>query len=120
MSARTVFDTFAWPQSPTRGRIAEVAATAVAQRVLRREVMAAHRWSLRALYRTLDETGDNPLRTAYTMPAKSDPLESSTRICALGAIFFFHPVASPRFAYQEPIWLEPKTNIPMSTPKPAN
>lgn len=47
--------------------------------------MAAHGWSLRALYRTLDEPGDNPLRTAqarldttvrtaYGMPAKADPL----------------------------------------------
>ena len=47
--------------------------------------MAAHGWSLRELYRTLDEPGDNPLRTAqarldnavrtaYAMPAKADPL----------------------------------------------
>ncbi len=81
----TVFDTFPWPQSPTRGQIAEVAAAAVALRALRREVMAAHGWSLRALYRTLDEPGDNPLRTAqarldtavrtaYAMPPKADPL----------------------------------------------
>ena len=85
MRADTVFDTFPWPQSPTRGQLAEVAAAAVALRALRREVMAAHGWSLRALYRTLDEPGDNPLRTAqarldtaartaYAMPAKSDPL----------------------------------------------
>ena len=43
------------------------------------------RWSLRELYRTLDEPGDNPLRTAqarldtavrtaYAMPSKADPL----------------------------------------------
>ena len=81
----TVFDTFPWPQSPTRGQIAEIAAAALALRALRREVMAAHGWSLRALYRTLDEPGDNPLRTAqarldtavrtaYAMPAKADPL----------------------------------------------
>jgi hypothetical protein len=81
----TVFDTFPWPQSPTRGQIAEVAAAAMALRVLRREVMTANGWSLRQLYRTLDEPGDNPLRTAqarldtavgtaYGMPAKADPL----------------------------------------------
>ncbi len=85
MRADTVFDTFPWPQSPTRGQIAEVAAAAVALRALRREVMAAHGWSLRELYRTLDEPGDNPLRTAqarldtavrtaYAMSAKTDPL----------------------------------------------
>jgi hypothetical protein len=61
----TVFDTFPWPQKPKRGEIAEVAAAAVALRTLRREVMAAHGWSLRELYRTLDEPGDNPLRTAH-------------------------------------------------------
>jgi len=57
----------------------------VALRTLRREVMAAHGWSLRELYRTLDEPGDNPLRTAharldtavraaYAMPKPADPL----------------------------------------------
>jgi hypothetical protein len=81
----TVFDTFPWPQKPKRGAIAEVAAAAVALRTLRREVMAAHGWSLRDLYRTLDEPGDNPLRTAharldtavrtaYAMPKPADPL----------------------------------------------
>ena len=80
-----VFDTFPWPQSPTRRQIAEVAAAAVTLRALRRAVMAAHGWFLRELYRTLDEPGDNPLRTAqarldtavrtaYAMPAKADPL----------------------------------------------
>ncbi len=84
-SAESVFDTFPWPQRPTRGQIAEVAAAAVALRALRREVMVAHGWSLRQLYRTLDEPGDNPLRTAqarlniatrtaYAMPTKADPL----------------------------------------------
>ena len=79
------FDTFPWPQSPTRGQIAEVAAAAVALRALRREVMAAHGWSLRELYRTLDSPGDNPLRTAqarldtavrtaYGFSPKADPL----------------------------------------------
>jgi len=72
----TVFDTFPWLPRPARGQLAEVAAAAVALRALRREVMAAHGWSLRQLYRTLDEPGDNPLRTAYGMPAKADPSPS--------------------------------------------
>lgn len=85
MRAATVFDTFLWPQNPTRGQIAEVAAAAVALRALRGEVMTAHGWSLRQLYRTLDEPGDNPLRTAqarldtavrtaYGFAPKADPL----------------------------------------------
>ncbi len=81
----TVFDTFPWPQSPTPGQIAEVAAAAVALRGLRREIMAQLGYSLRALYRTLDTPGANPLRAAHTrldtavratyaMPKAADPL----------------------------------------------
>ncbi len=84
-TSESVSDTFPWPQRPTRGQIAEVAAPAVALRALRREVMAAHGWSLRELYRTLSEPGDNPLRTAqarldtavrtaYGFAPKADPL----------------------------------------------
>ena len=87
---RTVFDTFPWPQSPTRGQIAEVAAAAVALRALRREVMAAHGWSLRALYRTLDEPGDNPLRTAQAR------LDTATRTA-----YGFSPKADPLAALLE-------------------
>jgi hypothetical protein len=81
----TVFDTFPWPQTPTKGQIAEVAAAAVALRALRREIMAKLGYSLRALYRTLEEPGANPLReahtrldtavrAAYAMPKAADPL----------------------------------------------
>ena len=52
---------------------------------MRREIMAKLGYSLRALYRTLEEPGANPLRdaharldaavrTAYGMDAKTDPL----------------------------------------------
>jgi hypothetical protein len=60
----TVFDTFPWPQSPTRPQIEAVAREAVALRALRREVMGKMKWSLRDLYRTLEEPGANPLRDA--------------------------------------------------------
>ena len=81
----TVFDTFPWPQTPTKGQIAEVAAAAVALRALRREIMARLGYSLRTLYRTLEEPGANPLRkahtrldtatrAAYAMPKDADPL----------------------------------------------
>jgi len=85
----TVFDTFAWPQfvgrvpdaapssskkSPREGtrptgdaiaRIRSVAEAARALRGLRRKIMAANGWSLRALYRTLETPGDNALRDAH-------------------------------------------------------
>ena len=81
----TVFDTFPWPQTPTKAQIAEVAAAAVALRALRREIMGKLGYSLRALYRTLDTPGANPLReahtrldtatrAAYAMPKAADPL----------------------------------------------
>ncbi len=92
----TVFDTFPWPQSPTRTQIEAVAKEAVALRKLRREVMAKMNWSLRDLYRTLDEPGSNPLRdahaklddavrAAYDMPKDADILSfllQLNQICA--------------------------------------
>jgi len=81
----SVFDTFAWPQQPTRAQIKAVAEMAVALRALRRETMRKLNYSLRDLYRTLDQPGDNPLRdvharldaavrAAYGMPQNADPL----------------------------------------------
>jgi SAM-dependent methyltransferase len=81
----TVFDSFPWPQSPTRPQLEAVAKGTVALRQLRREVMAKMDWSLRDLYRTLDEAGSNPLRdaqarldtavrAAYGMPKNADIL----------------------------------------------
>ncbi|MCB1230490.1 MAG: class I SAM-dependent DNA methyltransferase, partial [Verrucomicrobiae bacterium] len=82
----TVFDSFPWPQTPTRPQIEAVAAAAVALRTLRREIMAKFDYSLRDLYRTLEEPGANPLRdahaaldsavrAAYGMPADADILQ---------------------------------------------
>ena len=81
----TVFDTFPWPQEPTRSQIKAVAEAAVALRSLRRETMRKLNYSLRDLYRTLDQPGANPLRdahgrldaavrAAYGMPEDADPL----------------------------------------------
>ena len=61
----TVFDTFSWPQEPTRAQIKEVAEAAVALRALRRETMRKLKYSLRKLYKMLEEPGDNPLRDAH-------------------------------------------------------
>jgi len=81
----TVFDTFPWPQEPTGAQIKAVAERAVALRSLRRDTMRRLNYSLRQLYRTLEQPGDNPLReaharldaavrAAYAMPADADPL----------------------------------------------
>jgi hypothetical protein len=95
-TSNTVFDSFPWPQSPTRKQIEAVAKEAVALRQLRREVMAKRDWSLRDLYRTLEEPGANPLRdaqakldaavrAAYGMPKSADILAfllALNQICA--------------------------------------
>ncbi len=81
----TVFDTFPWPQSPTKMQIKQVADAAVALRALRREIMSKYGYSLRDLYRTVEAPGANPLhdaharldaavRTAYGMSSDDDPL----------------------------------------------
>src|SRR5207244_7592169 len=61
----SVFDTFPWPQEPTPAQIKAVAEAAVALRALRGETMRKLNYSLRDLYRTLDQPGDNPLREAH-------------------------------------------------------
>ena len=81
----TVFDSFPWPQKPTRKQIEAIAEAAVALRALRHETMHSLNCSLRDLYRTLEQPGDNPLgdahakldaavRAAYGMPDAADPL----------------------------------------------
>ena len=111
----TVFDTFPWPQSPTRPRIEAVAKAAVALRQLRRDVMAKMNWSLRDIYRTLEEPGANPLRdaqarldeavrAAYGMPEDAD---------ILAFLLALNQACAAREAAGEPI-------TPPGLPLPAN
>jgi hypothetical protein len=82
----TVFDSFCWPQAPAKKAVLQVAEAAARLRKLRDHILADHGWSLRDLYRTLEEPGDNPLRSAtaeldeavraaYGMDVSADPLE---------------------------------------------
>lgn len=64
-SAESVFDTFPWPQEPTKKQLRAVADAAVALRHLRRDTMDKLGWSLRDLYRSLEQPGANPLRDAH-------------------------------------------------------
>ena len=81
----TVFDSFGWPQSPTRAGALAVAEAGRALRGLRHKVMDENGWSLRELYRHAEAPGDNPLksaqmaldaavRAAYGMNANDEPL----------------------------------------------
>ncbi|MCG3148057.1 MAG: hypothetical protein PCFJNLEI_01499 [Verrucomicrobiae bacterium] len=81
----SVFDTFPWPQSPTAKQIEAVAAAGREVRRVRAEALKNLKGGLRALYRTLELPGANPLKdahaaldaavlTAYGFNAKKDLL----------------------------------------------
>lgn len=79
------FDTFPWPQAATGKQINAVAAAAREVRRVRAEALRNMKGGLRALYRTLEWPGANPLKdahaalaaavlTAYGFNAKKDLL----------------------------------------------
>ena len=61
----TVFDTFPWPQSPTIKQVRDVAAAAQRLRLVRAGALQDLKGGLRALYRTLELPGANPLKDAH-------------------------------------------------------
>lgn len=61
----SVFHTFPWPQNPTNAQVEAVAAASVALRRVRTEATNVAKGGLRALYRTLDLPGRNPLKDAH-------------------------------------------------------
>ena len=62
----SVFDTFPWPQAPTAAQVLAVAEAGREIRRLRAEALAGGmKGGLRALYRTLELPGDNPLKDAH-------------------------------------------------------
>ncbi|HEX7571349.1 MAG TPA: DNA methyltransferase [Verrucomicrobiae bacterium] len=61
----SVFDTFPWPQSPTVKQIEDVAAAAQRLQLVRAGALPKIKGGLRALYRTLELPGANPLKDAH-------------------------------------------------------
>ncbi len=64
-SAESVFDTFPWPQSPNAKQIQAVAKAGQKVRQVRAEALTKMTGGLRAVYRTLEFPGDNPLKDAH-------------------------------------------------------
>lgn len=62
----SVFDTFPWPQPPTKTQVRAVAAAGREIRRIRDEALPKIKGGLRALYRTLELPGKNPLKDAHT------------------------------------------------------
>ena len=58
-------DWFSWPQTATVKQIDAVAAAARELRAVRREALPKMKGGLRALYRTLELPGTNPLKDAH-------------------------------------------------------
>ena len=84
-TSESVFDTFPWPQTATVKQIDAVAAAARELRRVRAEALPKMKGGLRALYRSLELPGANPLKdahaaldtavlTAYGFNAKKDLL----------------------------------------------
>ena len=61
----SVFDTFPWPQTPSVKQIGDVAAAAQRVRLVRSAALEKMKGGLRALYRTLELPGANPLKDAH-------------------------------------------------------
>jgi hypothetical protein len=85
-TSNTVFDSFPWPQNPSRLAVEQVATAARELRRIRLNIMREHKLSLRELYKLLDEAVDNQLshvqavlddavRMAYEIPRKTPVLE---------------------------------------------
>ncbi len=82
----TVFDTFPFPQSPNLAAMREIANASVNLRIIRHQIMQQKNWSLRELYRSLEQGTcqalqaaqqelDNAVRSLYGMAESQDPLE---------------------------------------------
>ena len=63
----SVFDTFPWPQSPTKAQVSAVAEAGRKLRDLRSTTLLTIKGGLRALYRTLELPGKNPLKDAHAI-----------------------------------------------------
>ena len=64
-TANTVWDTFPFPQKPTVAQIKKVAKAAKALRDKRNEVMDKYKYSLRDLYRLVEQHGTNPVKDLH-------------------------------------------------------
>lgn len=63
----SVFDTFPWPQTPSAKQVEAVAATGREVRRIRSKALPQMKGGLRALYRTLELPGVNPLKAAHAV-----------------------------------------------------
>ncbi len=84
-NSAAIWDTFPWPQAPTKKQVEKVAKAALALHQKRTQTLREHQMSLRDLYRLLEQPGKNPIKDlhaaldvavleAYGFDAKQDVL----------------------------------------------
>ncbi|MDR6301682.1 DNA methyltransferase [Mesonia maritima] len=61
----TIWDTFPFPQKPNLNKVKKVANAAVELRNKRNELMKKHQFTLRDLYKILEEPGSNPMKILH-------------------------------------------------------
>ena len=60
-TSNTVFDSFPWPQNPSKAQVSKIARCAVELRNARQKVMQENRFGLRDLYRIMETSPNNPI-----------------------------------------------------------
>ncbi len=117
-SIESVFDTFPWPQSPTPAQIDAVAEAGRAIRALREQSLQTISGGLRALYRTLDLPGRNPLKDAHARldAAVLSAYGFSPRADLLEQILHLNQNITERLAGGHPVTAP---GIPATHPDPA-
>ncbi len=88
-SERAVFNTFPWPQAPTKRQIDGVVKAGREVRRVRADALTKIKGGLRAVYRTLELPGKNPLKDAHAAldaavsPGRAAGLQSRRRIAKI-------------------------------------
>ena len=113
----SVFDTFPWPQSPSAKQIEAVAKAGREVRRVRAAALAKITGGLRAVYRTLELPGANPLKDAH---AALDAVVLvaygfSPKTDLLAKLLDLNDTVANRLTRNEPVT---SPGIPPSYPKP--
>lgn len=114
----SVFDTFPWPQSPTPAQISAVAAAGREIRRVREQALHSLKGGLRALYRTLELPGKNPLKDAHAAldAAVLDAYGFSPAKDLLAQILALNLEVAARIERHDPVT---SPGIPPTFPNPA-
>lgn len=113
----SVFDTFPWPQSPSAKQIEAVAKAGREVRRVRAEALAKITGGLRAVYRTLELPGANPLKDAHAAldAAVLAAYGFSPKTDLLAQLLDLNHTVADRVENGEPVT---SPGIPPSYPKP--